>query len=89
MSLRGYSALLDWTGRATRVGARGVLSGPPPALLLDHGMNPDAWVKLMKSGRLSNLGALGRPEALAANAARDDKAWRHGARPMRVLHQNA
>ena len=42
-TLREYVELLDWTGRTAREDKPGTITGPPPDLLAQAELNPDAW----------------------------------------------
>lgn len=67
MSLLAYVALLEWTGRALRDGKRGVLSGPPAALVSALGLDPERWLESVEM--FGSLGGFsGHPSRLQARA---------------------
>ena len=78
MDLVAYVELLEWSGRAARTKSGGRLAGSPPELLIRLGLSPEGWSRIMCTHGLATCSALGRLEALEAEAARRACAWIRG-----------
>ncbi|MDD9943658.1 MAG: hypothetical protein OXU20_21635 [Myxococcales bacterium] len=78
IDLVGYVELLEWTGRAARTGGGGRLGGDAPSLLTNLGISRAQWYRAMGTQALATCSALGRIEALDAEATRRGLAWLRG-----------
>jgi REP element-mobilizing transposase RayT len=78
IQLDKYLSLLDWTGRQLRAASRGTIPPQLAPILERLGVIGDGWVETVRLfGRWFKTAA-GRPDALAALAARRGKAWLQG-----------
>jgi hypothetical protein len=78
IQLDKYLSLLDWTGRQLRAASRGTIPADLAPILDRLGIIGDGWVETVRQlGRWFKT-AVGRPDALAALAARRGKAWLQG-----------
>ena len=79
--------LVDLAGREWHPGKRGRISGPPPVVLAELGIDPERsidHVKVVKS-KAGFWRAIGRVEALTAKAAAMDQRWLCGINIARSL----
>jgi REP element-mobilizing transposase RayT len=78
IDLVAYVELLEWTGRTARTEGSGRLRGKPPELLTRFGFSPEGWSRTMQAHQLATCSALGKLDALDAEAARRGRAWIRG-----------
>jgi hypothetical protein len=78
IQLDKYLSLLDWTGRQLRAASQGAIPAPLAPILERLGIVGDGWIETVRQFGRRFKTAVGRPDALAALAARRGKAWLQG-----------
>jgi REP element-mobilizing transposase RayT len=78
IQLDKYLSLLDWTGRQLRAASQGAIPTQFAPILERLGIIGDGWIETVRQFGRRFKTAAGRPEALAALAARRGKAWLQG-----------
>jgi REP element-mobilizing transposase RayT len=78
MQLDKYLSLLDWTGRQLRAASQGAIPTQLAPILERLGIIGDGWIETVRQFGRRFKTAVGRPDALAALAARRGKAWLQG-----------
>ena len=79
-SLKDYSALIDWTGRAIRPQKKGAIREEAPPILKRLGFSEERWLALLPQVEDGFTHALGAKQKLQAFAKRFDMAWVRGQR---------
>jgi len=77
-SLKDYSELLDWTGRALRDDKRGAIPGRAPPILQRLGLTSRQWLDYVPRVEKSFSHAIGHTEALQQLAENAGLAWVKG-----------
>jgi REP element-mobilizing transposase RayT len=78
IQLDKYLSLLDWTGRQLRAASQGAIPTQLAPILERLGIVGDGWIETVRQFGCRFKTAVGRPDALAALAARRGKAWLQG-----------
>ena len=78
IQLDKYLSLLDWTGRQLRAASQGAIPTQLAPILERLGIVGDGWIETVRQFGRRFKTAVGRPDALAALAARRGKAWLQG-----------
>ncbi len=78
IQLDKYLSLLDWTGRQLRAASQGAIPTQLAPILERLGIIGDGWIETVRQFGRRFKTAVGRPDALAALAARRGKAWLQG-----------
>ena len=78
IQLDKYLSLLDWTGRQLREASQGAIPTQLAPILERLGIVGDGWIETVRHFGRRFKTAVGRPDALAALAARRGKAWLQG-----------
>jgi putative transposase len=78
ISLTDYVDLLDWTGRAARDDKAGVITGPPPELLVEAELNSAAWLETVQQWSARLWDVVGARDEVERAAAARGKAWLKG-----------
>ncbi len=78
IQLDKYLSLLDWTGRQLRAASQGAIPTLLAPILERLGIIGDCWIETVRQFGRGFKTAVGRPDALAALAARRGKAWLQG-----------
>ena len=78
IQLDKYLSLLDWTGRQLRAASQGAIPTQLSPILERLGIVGDGWIETVRQFGRRFKTAVGRPDALAALAARRGKAWLQG-----------
>lgn len=85
VSAAEYVALLDWTGRQVHPAKRGMIVGPPPAVLTCALDNPQRWVQTVVGIETDYWRAVGAVDALLAKAQSMGQLWLQGLGVARKL----
>jgi hypothetical protein len=83
--LEDYLALIDWTGRRTREGKRGVISEALPPMLQRLGIDPDSWISLTEGFEEHFNTLAGRPDGIQQACQSRGQCWAHGIGAARRL----
>jgi REP element-mobilizing transposase RayT len=84
LRLDDYLRLLDWTGRQSRAGKRGLIPAHLQPILDRLQINAEAWVDTVSNFSRLFRRAAGRPEQLLARAQRAGCCWFHGLSHSRI-----
>ncbi len=78
MRFRDYLQLLDWTGRRRRADKRGAIEQGLPSIFTRLQIDPEGWLRTMRTGGNFYGRAIGRFERLQSHAQRLGQRWIRG-----------